>query len=120
MIHYNLKCENNHAFSSWFDSLEAFDKLEKTNMLSCPSCGSDDIKRAIMSPQVSPSRTKQAVSLTKPASEIEKKISDARKKLKLSQKMWVRILHLKREQCTKEIPLFVQFMEKQRSKMLNL
>jgi len=29
MIHYNLKCENNHAFSSWFDSLEAFDKLEK-------------------------------------------------------------------------------------------
>tara|TARA_B110000003_G_scaffold270113_1_gene302075 strand:- start:7777 stop:8196 length:420 start_codon:yes stop_codon:yes gene_type:complete len=81
MIHYNLKCENNHAFSSWFDSLEAFDKLEKANMLSCPSCGSDEIKRAIMSPQVSPSRTKQAVSLTKPASEIEKKISDARKKI---------------------------------------
>jgi len=81
MIHYNLKCKNNHTFSSWFDSLEAFDKLEKTNMLSCPSCGSDDIKRAIMSPQVSPSRTKQTVSLTKPASEIEKKISDARKKI---------------------------------------
>ena len=29
MIHYNLKCKNNHTFSSWFDSLEAFDKLEK-------------------------------------------------------------------------------------------
>ncbi|MDA7846430.1 DUF1178 family protein [Amylibacter sp.] len=81
MIHYNLKCNNDHAFSSWFDSLDAFDKLEKTKMLSCPSCGSDNIKRAMMSPQVSPSRTKQTFSLTKPASEIEKKISDARKKI---------------------------------------
>ena len=81
MIHYNLKCNNDHAFSSWFDSLDAFDKLEKTKMLSCPSCGSDNIKRAMMSPRVSPSRTKQTFSLTKPASEIEKKISDARKKI---------------------------------------
>ena len=75
MIHYNLKCNNDHTFSSWFDSLDAFDKLEKTKMLSCPTCGSDRIKRAMMSPQVSPSRTKQAFSLSKPNSEIEKKIS---------------------------------------------
>ena len=50
-------------------------------MLSCPVCGSDEIKRATMSPQVSSSKTKQAVSLSKPASEIEKKISEARKKI---------------------------------------
>ena len=81
MIHYNLKCNNDHTFNSWFDSVDAFDKLEKTKMLSCPVCGSDEIKRAIMSPQVSSSKTKQAVSLSKPASEIEKKISDARKKI---------------------------------------
>ncbi len=81
MIHYNLKCNNDHTFSSWFDSLDAFDKLEKTKMLSCPTCGSDRIKRAMMSPQVSPSRTKQALSLSKPNSEIEKKISEVRKKV---------------------------------------
>ena len=81
MIHYNLKCNNDHTFNSWFDSLDAFDKLEKTKMLSCPTCGSDSIKRAMMSPQVSPSSTKQAFSLSKPTSEIEKKISDARKKV---------------------------------------
>ena len=81
MIHYNLKCNNDHTFSSWFDSLDAFDKLEKTKMLSCPTCGSDRIKRAMMSPQVSPSRTKQAFSLSKPNSEIEKKISEVRKKV---------------------------------------
>ena len=81
MIHYNLKCNNDHTFNSWFDSVDAFDKLEKTKMLYCPVCGSDEIKRAIMSPQVSSSKTKQAVSLSKPASEIEKKISDARKKI---------------------------------------
>ena len=81
MIHYNLKCNDDHTFNSWFDSVDAFDKLEKTKMLSCPVCGSDEIKRAIMSPQVSSSKTKQAVSLSKPASEIEKKISEARKKI---------------------------------------
>ena len=81
MIHYNLKCNNDHTFNSWFDSVDAFDKLEKTKMLSCPVCGSDEIKRAIMSPQVSSSKTKQAVSLSKPASEIEKKISEVRKKI---------------------------------------
>lgn len=81
MIHYNLKCSNNHVFSSWFDNLDAFEKLEKTKMLSCPSCGSDDIKRAIMSPQISLSRSKHNFSLSKPASDVEKKILDARKKI---------------------------------------
>ena len=120
MIHYNLKCNNDHTFNSWFDSVDAFDKLEKTKMLSCPVCGSDEIKRAIMSPQVSSSKTKQAVSLSKPASEIEKKYQKQEKKLNQNQKMLAKTLPPKHVLCMKGILLYDQFMVKQKSKTLNL
>ena len=29
MIKYNLKCENNHEFESWFSDSNEFDKLNK-------------------------------------------------------------------------------------------
>ena len=34
MIKYNLKCQNNHEFESWFSNSEEFDKLNKKNLLS--------------------------------------------------------------------------------------
>ena len=45
MIKYNLKCNNNHEFESWFsDSLE-FDKLKKRKLLECIYCSSKKIKK---------------------------------------------------------------------------
>ena len=32
MIKYNLKCENNHEFESWFSDSKEFDKLKKKNL----------------------------------------------------------------------------------------
>ena len=31
MIKYNLKCNNNHEFESWFSDSTEFDKLKKKN-----------------------------------------------------------------------------------------
>ena len=31
MIKYNLKCQNNHEFESWFSDSDEFEKLEKKN-----------------------------------------------------------------------------------------
>ena len=31
MIKYNLKCENNHEFESWFSNSNEFEKLKKKN-----------------------------------------------------------------------------------------
>ena len=33
MIKYNLKCENNHEFESWFSHSKEFDKLKKNNQI---------------------------------------------------------------------------------------
>jgi hypothetical protein len=52
MIHYHLRCEQGHAFESWFQSSSAYEAQEKRKLVSCPICGSSKVERAIMAPQV--------------------------------------------------------------------
>jgi hypothetical protein len=52
MIHYNLRCKKGHAFESWFQSSSAYESQEKRKLVSCPMCGSSDVERAIMAPQI--------------------------------------------------------------------
>ena len=52
MIHYNLRCGRGHAFESWFQSSSAYESQEKRKLISCPTCGSDKVERAIMAPRV--------------------------------------------------------------------
>ena len=53
MIKYNLICDNEHEFESWFsDSLE-FEKLKKKKLLECIYCSSKRIEKSIMSPMIS-------------------------------------------------------------------
>ena len=55
MIQYALKCENDHSFDSWFQSAAAFDKLQKSNLVTCAICGSTSVQKAIMAPRVNTS-----------------------------------------------------------------
>jgi hypothetical protein len=52
MIHYNLRCERDHRFESWFQSSSAYESQEKRKLINCPVCGSDKVERAIMAPRV--------------------------------------------------------------------
>lgn len=56
MIRYTLKCTEYHEFESWFQSADAFDKLRKVDLITCPRCGTTDVNKAIMAPRVRPSR----------------------------------------------------------------
>ena len=53
MIKYNLKCDNNHEFESWFSDSNEFNKLNKKKLLECIYCSSNKIQKSIMSPMVS-------------------------------------------------------------------
>ncbi len=53
MIKYNLKCENNHEFESWFSDSKEFEKLNKKKLLNCIYCSSIKIEKSIMSPSIS-------------------------------------------------------------------
>jgi len=52
MIHYNLRCKRGHAFESWFQSSSAYEAQEKRKLVNCPVCGSAEVERAIMAPQI--------------------------------------------------------------------
>ena len=55
MIRFNLKCDNGHAFESWFQSGAAYEKLIAAGMVTCTVCGSSNVTKSIMSPSVSSS-----------------------------------------------------------------
>lgn len=54
MIRYDLKCENDHCFDSWFANSAAFDSLVKASQVACPHCGSTQITKSLMAPGVAP------------------------------------------------------------------
>ena len=59
MIKYNLKCDQDHEFESWFSNSSEFEKLNKKNLLECIYCNSKKIKKSIMAPMVSSSKIKE-------------------------------------------------------------
>jgi len=52
MIRYALRCEQGHAFESWFQSSSAFDAQVKRKLVACPVCDSIKVEKAIMAPRV--------------------------------------------------------------------
>ena len=45
MIIFDLSCSNNHPFEGWFRSIEDFNSQTEEGLVSCPHCGSLDIRR---------------------------------------------------------------------------
>lgn len=56
MIRYALKCPEGHRFESWFRDGGAFEALARAGQLACPECGSTEIAKSLMAPQVRPGR----------------------------------------------------------------
>tara|TARA_B100000035_G_C20946566_1_gene530022 strand:+ start:448 stop:870 length:423 start_codon:yes stop_codon:yes gene_type:complete len=79
MIKYNLKCQNDHEFESWFSNSREFDKLNNKNLLECIYCASKKIEKSIMAPMISSSKKESKKIETFNKSIIEEK----RKLLKL-------------------------------------
>ena len=58
MIKYNLKCNNDHEFESWFSNSIEFEKLNKKKLLECIFCSSKKIDKSIMAPTILNSKEK--------------------------------------------------------------
>ena len=76
MIKYNLKCNNNHEFESWFSDSEEFNKLNKKRLLECIYCNSNKIQKSIMAPMVSGTKLNQDSSNL-----LDQKLLDEKKEL---------------------------------------
>ncbi len=76
MIKYNLKCDNNHEFESWFSDSDEFNKLDKKKLLECIYCSSNKIKKSIMAPMVSGTKlNKESFNI------LDRKLLDEKKEL---------------------------------------
>jgi hypothetical protein len=45
MIVFDLKCGQGHAFEGWFDDLKDLEAQIKKGLVSCPVCGSEQVRR---------------------------------------------------------------------------
>ena len=52
MIHYQLRCSQQHEFDGWFQGSTAFEKQAKAGLVECPVCGDVKVARALMAPAV--------------------------------------------------------------------
>jgi hypothetical protein len=50
VIVYNLRCKNGHEFEGWFRDSSAYDAQADEGKLSCPTCNSRRVEKAIMAP----------------------------------------------------------------------
>ncbi|MBU2962668.1 DUF1178 family protein [Citreicella sp. C3M06] len=75
MIHYNLKCAQDHRFDSWFQSASAFDKLHAAGLVTCSVCGSAEVNKDLMAPRVSAGAERDAP-LSAPASPAEQALRE--------------------------------------------
>ncbi len=57
MIKYQLICDLSHEFEGWFQTSAAFDAQNESGLITCPVCGSANVRRALMTPNLaSPKR----------------------------------------------------------------
>lgn len=87
MIRYALICDKDHAFDSWFQSADAFDKLHHAGLVSCAVCGGAQVRKSVMAPRIGKtSDTKTDVApvdrpLSAPASTAEQAFKELREKV---------------------------------------
>ena len=58
MIRYALLCEHDHEFEGWFGASADFDDQQARGLIECPVCASKAVRKAIMAPAVSGTKTK--------------------------------------------------------------
>ena len=53
MIRYDLVCENEHFFESWFKDSKSYQKQLEANEIACPKCNNSNISKSLMAPGIS-------------------------------------------------------------------
>ena len=65
MIKYQLICEEDHEFEGWFGDSAAFESQQESGLLTCPSCGTAGVRRALMAPNLASPKTRKSAPLPK-------------------------------------------------------
>ena len=58
MILFTLRCASGHEFEGWFRDGDTFEAQQKAAEIACPECGNAQVEKALMAPNIAPSRRK--------------------------------------------------------------
>ena len=78
MIKYNLICKCGEKFESWFSSSSEFDSLRKKKFIKCIYCGSSQVSKTVMAPNLS-SKSNKIFKKTKLEKNIKKQLIEFRR-----------------------------------------
>ncbi len=59
MIKYQLICAQDHEFEGWFSNSSAFDDQKAAGYVDCPICGTNDVRRALMAPNLNSPKSRK-------------------------------------------------------------
>ena len=80
MIRFSLHCDKDHEFEGWFRSNDDFDSQAEKGLVTCPSCGSSKVGKALMAPSVSTGWQKEKIAIA--MSEMAKEMKEMVKKVR--------------------------------------
>jgi len=78
MIKYNLVCECEKTFESWFSSSDEYDVLKRKKLINCIYCDSTSVKKSVMAPNLS-SKTNKTFKNTRLEKNIKKQFVKIRR-----------------------------------------
>ena len=64
MISFDLKCDGGHVFEIWFRSSADYEAQRSAGHIMCPTCGGQQVEKAVMAPAVAAKGNKRAATAT--------------------------------------------------------
>ena len=74
MIVYNLRCSRSHVFEAWFRDSAGYERQAAAGEVSCPVCGSSEVNKAPMAPNIAGAREKPPTDSVRERGEVFKRL----------------------------------------------
>ena len=81
MIVFDLRCDKEHVFEAWFPDSKTFDRQAKKGQVVCPVCGDTKVEKALMAPNISTARKKDAEKEQAQAAKVMQALAEVRRKV---------------------------------------
>ena len=78
MIKYRLICSADHEFEGWFRDSADYESQSEDGFIECPSCGSEDVREAVMAPAVARTDGRRSGHLAGPQHDLARAVARAR------------------------------------------
>ena len=81
MILYQLHCEEDHSFEAWFRDSGAYDEQAKCGHVECPYCGSTNVAKSPMAPNIASGAAVQTTEPEAPVANSEVRAKEVAQKI---------------------------------------